>query len=97
MTVLMALSLIAVEQTKATEQTLRQCIQLLNYLASNAYAKVRIHALDMIMNIQSNPSYLSESKAQSRERGHFFIRWMPKDGKPIRLNGAFYTDDPTGT
>jgi hypothetical protein len=50
MTVLMALSLIAVEQTKATEQAIKQCIQLLDYLACNAGAKVRFYALDMIMN-----------------------------------------------
>ncbi len=40
MTVLMGLFLIAVEQTKATEQTMGQCIDLLNYLTSNEDAKV---------------------------------------------------------
>jgi hypothetical protein len=39
MTVLMALSSIAVEQTKATEKTLGRCLQLLDYLASNLEAK----------------------------------------------------------
>ena len=92
MTVLMALSSIAVEQTKATEQAMRRYIHLLDYLASNADAKVRFHASDMIMNIHSDALYLSKSKAQSRACGHFFMGWMPKDGKPIRLNGAFYTN-----
>ena len=41
MTVLMALSSIAVEQTKATETTMLLCVQLLDYLACNAEAKVR--------------------------------------------------------
>ena len=59
MTVLMELSTIAVEKTKATEKTVGRCIQLLDYLASNADAKVRYHASDMIMNIQSDASYLS--------------------------------------
>ena len=40
MTVLMALSFIAMEQTKATEQTLARCTQLLDYLAGHADAKV---------------------------------------------------------
>jgi hypothetical protein len=38
------------------------------------------------------PSYLSESKAQSRVCGHFFMGWKPVDGQPIKLNGAFYTN-----
>ena len=46
MTVLVALRSIAVEQTKAAERTIGQCIKLLDYLASNANAKVRFHASD---------------------------------------------------
>jgi hypothetical protein len=90
MTILMALSSIAVEQMKATEKTMGRCIQLLDYLASNSEAKVRYHASDMVMNIHSNESYLSEMKARSRACGHFFMGWMPKNGEPIKLNGAFY-------
>jgi hypothetical protein len=92
MTVLMALSSIAVEQTKATEKTLGRCIQLLDYLASNSEAKVRYHASDMVMNIHSDALYLSETKARSRACGHFFMGWMPKNGERIKLNGAFYVN-----
>jgi hypothetical protein len=90
MTLLMALSTIAVNQTKATNRTIEQCMQLLDYLAHNADAKVRFHALDMILNIHSDVSYLSEAKARSRACGHFFMGWMPKNGDPIQLNGAFH-------
>ncbi len=90
MTVLMALSAIAVEQTKAIAKTMGRCIQLLDYLASNSEAKVRYYASDMIMNIHSDASYLSETKARSRACGHFFMGWMPKTGEPIKINGAFY-------
>ena len=65
MTVLLALSTIAINQTKATKRTMDQCIQLLDYFASNQDAKVRFHASDMVMIIHSNASYLSESGAQS--------------------------------
>ena len=61
MTVLAALSTIAIDQTKATERTMNRCIQLLDYLASNQNAKVRFYASDMVMNIHSDASYLSES------------------------------------
>jgi hypothetical protein len=54
MTVLMVLSTIAVNQTKATKRTMERCMQLLDYLAHNADAKVRFHALDMMFNIHSD-------------------------------------------
>jgi hypothetical protein len=91
MTVLAALSAIAIEQTKATHKTRDRSIQLLDYLASNQDAKVRFHASEMVMNIHSDASYLSESGARSRACGHFFMGWIPKNGEPIKLNGAFYT------
>jgi hypothetical protein len=92
MTILMALSSIAMEQTKATEKMMGHCIQLLDYLASNLEAKVRYHASDMVMNIHSDASYLSETKVYRRACGNFFMGWMPKNGEPIKLNGAFYVN-----
>jgi hypothetical protein len=92
MTVLMALSAIAVKQTKAMTKTMEKCIQILDYLASNSEAKVRFYASDMIMNIYSNASYLSETGARSRACGHFFMGWMPQNGEPIKVNGAFYVN-----
>ncbi len=89
MTVSMALSTIAVDQTKATKRTMERCTHLLDYLAHNVDAKVHFHASDMILNIHSDASYLSEAKARSRACGHFFMGWMPQNGEPIQLNGAF--------
>jgi hypothetical protein len=70
---------------------MEQCIQLLDYLATNQNAKVRFHASDMVSNIHLDTSYISELGAQRRACGHFFMGWMPKNGEPIKLNGAFYT------
>ena len=91
MTVLMALSTIASEQTKGTERTLEKAYQVLDYLATHPNAVVRFRASDMVMNIHSDASYLSEPKARSRACGHFFMGALPKDGDPIKLNGAFHT------
>ena len=44
------------------------------------------------MNVHSDASYLSETKARSRTCGHFFMGWIPIDGEPIRLNGAFFVN-----
>ncbi len=82
MTVLMALSTIAVNKTKATTRTMERCTQLLDYLAHNADAKVCFHALDMIINIHSDTLYLSEAKARSRVCGHFFHGMDAQNGEP---------------
>jgi hypothetical protein len=92
MTLLMALSTIAKSQAKPTENTMARCIQLLDYLVTHADTKIRFYASDMIMNIHSDASYLSGSKARSRACSHFFMGWKPVDGKPIKLNAVFYTN-----
>jgi hypothetical protein len=46
--------------------------------------------LEMILNIHSDLSHLSETGACIRACGHFFMGWMPKDNELIQLNSAFY-------
>jgi hypothetical protein len=91
MTVLMALSSIEIEQSKGTEINMEKAMQLLEYLASNPDAKVRLHASNMVMNVHSKASYLSESKALSRACRHFFLGRQPQNGRPIWLNGPLFT------
>jgi hypothetical protein len=91
MTVLMSLSTIASEQANATQQTITNTEQLLDYLATNPDATMRFKASDMILNIHADASYLSARGGKSRASGHFFLGWNPTDDQPIRLNGAFFT------
>jgi hypothetical protein len=72
--------------------TLKKCTQLLDYLAANSYVTGRIYASEMVLNIHSGASYLSEAKAQSRTCGHFFMGWIPKEGEPIKVNGVFHVN-----
>jgi hypothetical protein len=65
--------------------------QLLNYLATNPDGTIWYHASDMIMNVHSNASYLSEAGAHIRAFEHFFMGWNAKDGNPIKLKSAFFT------
>jgi hypothetical protein len=90
-TVLMALSSIAIKQFKGTTNTMEKAKQLLDYLATYPDATICFCTSDMIMNVHSNSLYLSKSDARSRAYGHFFMCWSPKDGDPIHLNGAFFT------
>ncbi len=43
------------------------------------------------MNIHSDASYLSKPNACSRACSHFFMGSLPRNGDPIKLNGAFHT------
>ena len=73
LTVLPALSSIASEQASATENTEQKCTQLLDYLATHNNARIRYHASDMVLNIHSDVSYLSETNARSRVAGNVFL------------------------
>ena len=64
---------------------------ILDYLATNPNATVRFYPSDMILNVHSHASYLSEKNAKSRAAGHFFLGWQPDDKQPIRLNGPILT------
>eukprot|EP00804_Cyclotella_cryptica_P016363 CCRYP_009915-RA/>CCRYP_009915-RA protein AED:0.19 eAED:0.12 QI:0/0/0/1/0/0/2/0/920 len=89
-TILLSLSAIASEQAHPTQLTQKRCQQLLDYCASHPDAVVRFQASDMVLNIHSDASYLSESNACSWNAGHFFLGSVPIDKTPITLNGAIY-------
>ncbi len=65
--------------------------QLLNYLATYPAATLCFHASDMVLNIHSDTSYLSEANAHSHTCRHFFMGWHPNPSKLIKLNGVFFT------
>ncbi len=71
-TVLMALSSIATKQRKGMTNTMEKTKLLLDYLATNPDATIWYHMSDMIMNVHSDASYLSEAGACNRAWGHFF-------------------------
>jgi hypothetical protein len=95
-TMLVALGTLASAQTKGTEATAEAITQLLNYSTTHPDATVRYHASDMHLHIHSDASYLSESKAQSRADGIFFLGSVPiknpqPNSKPPPLNGTIHT------
>eukprot|EP00804_Cyclotella_cryptica_P029536 CCRYP_020583-RA/>CCRYP_020583-RA protein AED:0.35 eAED:0.26 QI:0/-1/0/1/-1/1/1/0/1386 len=87
-TLLPGLSAIASDQAQATQLTMNRCIQILDYCASHPDAKVRFRASDMILNIHSDASYLSATRARSQVAGYYFLGSIPTDDAPIKLNGT---------
>ena len=92
MTILCALSEIASQQTAPTEKTMERVNIFLDYMATHPDAVIRYWKSDLVLNIHSDASYLTAPKARSRAGGHFFLGSIPKDGCPIRLNGAILTN-----
>ena len=78
-TVGVVLSTIASKKIKVTNKTTQQARFLLDYLFTHPDAKMKFYASYMILNIHSDASYLSETRARSRVGGYYFLGYDPKD------------------
>jgi hypothetical protein len=85
-TVIMPLNDITTEQTTPTEKTKTAAGQVLDYLATHPDATIHFHASDVILQIHSEASYLSVSKARSRLRGLVYLGYNPENED--KLNGS---------
>ena len=85
----MLLSTIASGQAEDTKTTLKNTKKLLDYVATYPNATTSFYASDMIMNINSDASYLYSKGARSCASRYFFMGYISKDDGPIFLNGAF--------
>jgi len=87
-TILLALSSIATEQAKPTENTSEKVKQLLDYCATQEDAIITYKASKMILCIHSDAGYANEKNARSRAGGHFFLS---TDDQFPPNNGAILT------
>ena len=85
-TILPALNDIGAQQSKATKDTLQRCNMLLDYVATYQNVKIRFHACDMQLNVDSDAAYLVQPQARSRYAGYFYLG-SPQP-KHYILNGA---------
>jgi hypothetical protein len=65
-TMLVALSALALQQTRGATKTATAAIKFLNYCATHSDAAIRYVPSDMILKLHSDASYLSESGARSQ-------------------------------
>jgi hypothetical protein len=80
-TMLVALSTLASAQATGTSAM----HQLLDYCATRPDSEVRFHSSDMVLQVSSDASYLSEPEAQSRAGGHFYVG--NNDERQQQING----------
>ena len=78
-TMLPALGSLASQQATPTQHTMNAIIQFLNYAVANPDAVLRYHASDMVLHVESDASYLSETKARSRYAGYQYLSAHPSD------------------
>jgi hypothetical protein len=74
---LTAIGSIATQQTNGTQATMKAVTQLLNYCATHPDAVVRYYASNMILEVDSDASYLSAPKARSRAAGYLTLGYLP--------------------
>ena len=70
-TILTALNEIAAAQSAPTEKTRKACNRLLDYVATYPNVKLRFHASDMQLHVDSDAAYLVAPKARSRIAGYY--------------------------
>jgi hypothetical protein len=74
---LMTLSTIAAQQSKAIQNTIKATNHLLDYCHTHPNATLKYRASNMILKIHSDASYLAEPKGRSRGGGHYYLGDKP--------------------
>jgi hypothetical protein len=93
-TMLMTISTIAAQQSKATQLTIRATNRLLNYCHTHPNAIIEYRASDMQLKIHSDASYLAEPKGRSRGGGHYYLGDKPST-TPEAAKGPLLKTDLT--
>ena len=89
---LVSLGTLAFSQAKFTEATAKALSQLLNYTETHPDASVCFHVINMHIQFHTEASYISESKARSREGGFVYFSSNPVvSGNLSPVNGAVLT------
>ena len=76
-TLLVALSTLATQQTKATTDTMGKLKQLMDYCHTYQNATIRYNRSDMILKVHSDAAYLNEQSSRSRAGGYFYMGNKP--------------------
>jgi hypothetical protein len=84
-TMLVVISTLASAQANGTASTTEAMHQLLDYCDTHSDAEVRFHSSDMVLQVSSNASYLSEPEARSRTSRYFYLG--NNDDRQQEING----------
>ena len=85
---LTAINDICTQQAESTKNTQVKVERLLNYAATCPHVKLKFHASDMIIQVDSDDAYLVLPKARSRIAGYFRLDNKLKNTRQKHPNGA---------
>ena len=91
------LNKLADQQSNPTENTEAAITHFLDYSATNLSAFIQYESSDVILQIDSDASYISKPQALSLTGGHYYLRLLPADPKkapnlPTPANGPIHTE-----
>ena len=76
-TLLVTISSLARQQKEPTDNTMAAVHHLLDYCATHPNAITQFHASDMVLHVESDASYLSETDAKSRAAEYHYLSSDP--------------------
>lgn len=94
-TLLPALNQLASQQAHPTYRTRETAQQIIDYVHIYPHAYLRVHASDMILNIDSDASYLVAPKARSRVAGYYQLASHPDNTPHFNINGDILVECKT--
>ena len=87
-TILTAINDIGTQQAKPTKNTQVKIERFLNYAATYPHVKLRFHASDMILQVDSDATYLVLHKSRSRIADYFRLDTKLKNTRQQHPNGV---------
>ena len=93
-TMIVAVNELASEQAAPTEKTIKKCKIILDYAHTYPDPKIRYHAIDMCLHLDSGEAYLVQPKARSRVAGFYYLsNRIPRKTKTLdpKPNGPIHT------
>ena len=85
-TMLPSLNTLSEQQPSQTKNTEAAITHFLDYAATNPSVIVQYKARDVILQIDSDASYLSEPMARIRTGGHYYLSSLPTDPKNLQTS-----------
>ena len=86
---------LASQQSAPTQETVKKRNMLMDYAHTYPNAKIRYHASDMYIHIDSNAAYLVHPQSRSRVAGNFYLSDKIPDETPTpnpTPNGPILTE-----
>ena len=84
---------IGTTQSKPTELTVSKCKRLCDYVYTHPTPKLRYHASDMCLYIDTDAAYLVAPKSRSRVAGYFYLSDKSSSSiKNPKLNAAIHVE-----